>query len=333
MRLMKRLNPQHVRAQFRAARGSGVTSGASGAPIAPPPQPPIAPNSPEDRARENRRTGKRPEARGQLSVGAIVAVATHEVADDLDRLLVTAQYHMPNIPLHLACDAEAAKHARALANTYGLDNVAVHEWLTPDGLAFAESRVQRVTSHNDYWKPAPIWWKLEALRNIVRLYNGNRGVLLVDSDIVFARPVAEAFTNVDTVLSPFFWPDPTLRVARSPHDATPVPIAERDGWHNAGYLLTRSSAVCEAWLDLYERGVGGFYEQWILGYLPGLTATDVFGTAHNWGQWRREIPREDVVSLHIHARTKHREPFALAVQQAAEQATCAATTKLATWAK
>jgi len=322
---MKRLDPKHVRAKFRArkSRPPAVLDRAESVEL----------GAVEQRARENMRTGQRPAASGRLRVDALVCVATREVAGDLARLIPTAQYHMPERPLHIVCDAETGNYARAICTPLGLDNVIAHEWLTAESLAMATSRLRRVVEHSDYWKPAPLWWKIEGLRRIVRHYNGNKGVLMVDSDIVFAAPVTDSFVGVDTVLSPFHWPDPNLKVQRSPQDKTMIPIAERDGWYNAGYLLTRSSAVCDAWLDLYERGVGGFYEQWILGHLPGLCRHDIFGTAHNWGQWRREVPREDVVSLHIHAATKHKPPFALAVQQRADFEAERAVTALARFAK
>ena len=182
--------------------------------------------------------------------------------------------------------------------------------ITRESIEKIESSFRGVNQSN-YWRPGPIWWKLEALRRV--LEEEPLPTLLVDCDIVFTSRNVSEFYDVDLVLSPFHWPNPYLKVPIHPGSSKFVPIPERDGWYNAGYLLATRKEIPETWLDLYLQSVGGFYEQFCLGFLPQRFKHDVFGTAHNWGQWRCEKPHEKVVSVHAHARTKHKNSFGLAI--------------------
>lgn len=276
---------------------------------------------------DNLVTGKRrTPANKTLSAEVLVSVFTKEVKADLDRLLPTVAYHMPERPFHLVCDVESEEYAKEWAKRLGYDNLITHPSLNDKSLKAAEAKLSpELTKHADYWKPGPIWWKLEALRLILKEYNSKRGVLLVDCDITFCDSVDEVFSNVDLVMSPFYWCQPHLKVRRAPNDDDVIHIAERDGWFNAGYLLAGCEDVAKVWLELYESGKGGFYEQWIMGFLPQVFRYDLFGPLHNFGQWRREVPPEDVVSIHAHAWTELKKPFGIALQaRANEEAVTAA---------
>jgi hypothetical protein len=62
-------------------------------------------------------------------------------------------------------------------------------------------------------------------------------------------------------------------------------------WHgnyNAGLLLTDDLAIANKWIELYEKGVGDFYEQKLLEKLDDLYVVDLFPSDWNWGAWRNQ---------------------------------------------
>ena len=267
------------------------------------------------------RDGERmsPTIPGSFGVRRFVAVCDEGFQEDLWRLLPTVLGHHRDAEFHLYCDDSAARTAEEIAGQLRVPTANLH--LQPvidrESLSRVERRFKGV-NQSSYWKPGAIWWKLESLRRV--LEKSAEPTLLVDCDITFNAPVQESFRGVDVVMSPFFWPNPNLRVRLRPDSNKMVPIAERDGWFNAGYLLATRVEVPETWLELFEQSVGGFYEQYCMGFLPQRFRHDVFGSAHNWGQWRCEIPPPDVVSVHAHQRTKHTHAHGKAIQEIASRA-------------
>lgn len=266
-----------------------------------------------------------------LRVGAIMTICTEKLAHEIDSWMATAAVHHPKAKLYVVGDYPACDHAYGRAVQWNLTHRFVRlPLLAGDGLRQARERCRRVATIHSYWKEDIIWWKIEGLRRVLSEFEANGdGVLLTDSDITFTGAVAEEFPHADVVLSPFHWAIFDHRV-RHPRDGV-MPLPQRDGFFNAGYLLTRRPEVAEAWLDLYERGVGGFYEQKCLEELPRRFACDYFGVAHNWGKWRREAPRPGTVSIHYHAREvvpDRAAEWLKATKRAAEDASAAAIESL-----
>jgi hypothetical protein len=289
----------------------------------------------DDQKRWNRarRDGARrsPLSSNPLSIDAACVVADQGVADDLERLIPTFRFHHPKTPLHLIVDDAAAERAKMIDRYLGIGGLYVHRWLTEENMRFVEDRVSGLTNHADYWKPGPIWWKMAGAARILREYlPKGSGLLLVDSDIVFNRRAdEETWNHVDGVFSPFYWPDPIgLQVARVP-GGPKVSIATRDGHINAGYFLARRPEIFERWLELFEQGIDGFYEQACMHKLGLEWSFDYFAFEHNFGQWRGEFPRPDAISYHIHAATSHAAPTGQTIQEAADRATARARLGLA----
>lgn len=251
---------------------------------------------------------------GELGLETIVTVATIEVAEDLKRLLPTALRHT-NARIVVYCDQPTYEN---LATYEEAGVVIFRPVLTNAALAEAEAQLENLTHQNSYWKPGPIWWKLRALELCLEEFGPT---MMVDSDIVFTSKFADKLPrNRDAKLSPFYWPNPYLKVPLKPGEDKKVPIAERDGFFNAGYLWARGVEVATAWRELYEAGVGGFYEQWCMGFLPGLFKCSYFDERHNHGNWRDEAPDDTTVSVHIHPWIDPQKPSLEAVQVFAEKA-------------
>ncbi|MDF1737784.1 MAG: hypothetical protein P1U86_01395 [Verrucomicrobiales bacterium] len=258
-----------------------------------------------------------PSEEGAFGVERIVAVCDAGYADDLWRLIPGVVGHHPDTEFVLYCDraAEATAMEVIAQMIPSSECVQLRPVITEESIREVEKRFNGV-NQSSYWKPGPIWWKLEALRRV--LEEKSVPTLLVDCDITFTAAVKDTFSGVDLVMSPFYWPNPELKVPIRPGSQKYVPIAERDGWHNAGYVLATRIEIAETWMELYMESVGGFYEQYCMGYLSQRFRHTVFGTAHNWGQWRCEIPPSGVVSVHAHRRTRHAHAYGQAIQEIAE---------------
>lgn len=290
--------------------------------------------SPRQKARQTRliQRCEVAEPAGPLSVEVVMTVCTQELAHELESWLPSAAFHHPEARLYVVGDYPACQKAREVAVAYGVVNrVFPLPLLGGDGLAIAGERCRGVAKIHRYWRADVIWWKLEGLRQVLSRFEVGKGVLLTDCDITFAGTVRESWVGVDVVLSPFYWVHFDHKV-RHPVDGV-MPLAQRDGYFNAGYLLTRRVEVAEYWMELYESGVGGFYEQKCLERLPGKFACDYFSPLHNWGKWRREVPRDGVVSIHFHDRDvipKQAPPWLRATKEKAEVAAVVARRKLLT---
>ena len=234
-----------------------------------------------------------------LRVDAASVVCDRNVIDDLWHLIPT-WFRWHDLPLYLYCDEYAERVAQELCAQIGKSHLLETQVVDLEkGVNLPNIGIQ-----DSYWKPIPIWWKLEGLRQTVEKTGG--GVLCIDADICFLGSVVEEWFEADCVMSPFYWGDPYQRVPKSPEDPTPVPIPERDGWFNAGYFLTHRVEVAEKWMELYESGVDGFYEQACMARLQKHFHCSFFNETHNWGIWRKEGPRINTRSLHVHAGTSHK---------------------------
>lgn len=271
-----------------------------------------------------------PKPGGPLKVDAIMTVCTEELAHELELWMPTAALHHPEAMLYVVGDYPAVIKARALAQEYHIAHrVIPMALLAGDGRKIAEERCRNVATISKYWKADVIWWKLEGLRQVLEDELPGRGVLLTDCDITFTAPVREVFPHADAVLSPFWWVT-GHQVTKHPRLGR-MPLAQRDGFFNAGYFLTNHAEVAKTWLELYEQGEGGFYEQKCLEHLPRRFRCDYFDAKHNWGKWRKETPRENVVSIHFHAdekRPANAPDWWIANQQMAIDAAAAARSAL-----
>lgn len=274
-----------------------------------------------DDFRTRERQGIRePVENAQLQLSAAVVIADQGVVRDLERLIPTFMHWVPDVPLYLVGDEFAITRAVAITHELGCgERLFCREWINDDSLQEANDRLSNLVNQSNYWKPGPIWWKLEGLRRIYEEVQD--GVLLLDSDIIFTAPFVETkFHGVDLVLSPFYWIDPEYPVPEFPGSLTKIPIACRDGAINAGFVMVGRSDVVELWQQLYEEGVGKFYEQWIMRFLPMKYRSAFFSYLHNWGSWRRESPPEDVRSLHFHKWVNPQMEWHMECQERANQA-------------
>lgn len=264
-----------------------------------------------------------------LQAEAFLSVCTEELKHEIAPWLASVAHWHPASRIYLAGDYPACHEGYRLAVKWGIaQRFFPLPFLAGEGRSLARARCGSVGRVNDYWKEEVIWWKIEALRWVLTFAEPDKGVLLTDCDITFAGPVRESWPAVDLVLSPFWWWSYRQVVERREGIETTLP--QRDGFFNAGYLLTRRAEVATAWMELYERGEGGFYEQKCLECLPQRFATDYFTAAHNWGKWRRESPRADTVSLHYHWNDQpHGNPPPQWLVDTKEAATAAGETAIA----
>lgn len=263
-----------------------------------------------------------------LRVEALLTVCTVELLPEIETWLASAARWHPEARLYVAGDYPVCREALRLAVRWDFAaRLYPLPLLAGDGLAMARERCGGVTRISDYWREDIIWWKLAALEWVLQYAEPSRGVLLTDCDITFAQPVTGLWGGgVEAVLSPFWWWAYDVPKRR---DGS-VTLPGFDGIFNAGYFLTRSLAVATAWRELYEAGVGGFYEQKCLEWLPRRFACDYFDARHNWGKWRREAPRTDTVSLHYHI-ADPAPPEAPDWLRATKQAAAAAAAEAIAW--
>jgi hypothetical protein len=157
----------------------------------------------------------------------------------------------------------------------------------------ATSRYDRslVKSHNAYWDDSSICLKLEAMRLCMAKYN--KPTLVCDSDLILTSKLPKIEWEADVVLSshqgPFFTPS----------------FEPGQGYYNAGMVLVRTPRVANRWIELFQAGAGGFYEQGCLEQLSEEFVTDLFPATWNWGMWRSQESLGDTKRippvLHVHA--------------------------------
>lgn len=281
-----------------------------------------------ERFRKLERRGERKPFQNRiLKPGAAVSVVDSNVSMDLYRLIPTWGA-FTDFDLYLVCDRKSEIVAKSLARTFNcLDRLKTRRWINQESIRFAESRLSNLTIQSDYWKPGPIWWKIEGLRRVIE--ETRKPVLMIDSDIVFCSPFNQAFHCVDAAFSPFYWSDPELLVKNQGDENCPgIYISNRDGWLNAGFALVGREEIARRWLYLYESGIGGFYEQWLMKFLHSEFKCGYFDYLHNWGSWRREEPPPNVGSIHAHAWTKPPMKWHRAIQERGNQATREACRRL-----
>lgn len=254
-----------------------------------------------------------------MRAAEIATVCMGALLPELREFVPSARLAFPRVPIHVYTDepGEAGDILAALP----VEGVHLH----PATESAVDADLSRVARHSDYWRPAPIWWKIRALRDrlAARPDGGRDGVLVADCDIVWRAGFERAYHG-EVALSPFYWGRRDLRLS---HDRGAGLLQHRDGEFNAGLVLSRSRAFADWWMRAYLAGEGGFYEQGCLDLVPGLFETDYISPLHNWGKWRFASPHGAVRSYHQHlgepARRLDVGAIALAARRAAAEARAA----------
>lgn len=219
----------------------------------------------------------------------IACVCTKELSHELLGWLSTIWAYTTATPIVIG-DYPATIYARYLAGNVK-KKLIYYPWLS--GSALDKAKIKKVKSHSSYWKERIIWWKCEGFRRLFEY--GYDDILFTDSDITFLRDVG--YFKEEVILSPFYW---------GPNSAS---VEALHGTFNAGYLAARNGRFAEKWLEYYEDGVGGFYEQGCLNNLSKDFDVGLFNICHNHGKWREADPRQDCISIHYHRQEKCRRPY------------------------
>lgn len=227
--------------------------------------------------------------KGRMGLGAAAVVADEPVMKDLEAWLLTFKAFHRRTPVVVICDDITYRFVTGLIRDWGLEAVTAMPHINADTEATIKERLVYVATESSYWKIVPIWWKIYALQQAIAISKG-KGALVADSDIVFCRSITETYA-ADVVLSPFHWTD---------WGHTVIP---RHGVFNAGFFMTREQRAAGVWMNLYQSGQDGFYEQKCLERFPGLFHCDYFGREHNHGIWRNVSPDQHTASVHIHTHT------------------------------
>lgn len=242
--------------------------------------------------------------------GRVACVCTDELAHELEGWMTTA-WHFLQTPLAVIGDYPTQAEARRIAKFYQIPCDAF-PWLAGDGRQVAEERLQKVESHSEYWKEGVIWWKCFGLVRLLEVIYPGEGILFTDSDIVWIRRWKPKFLS-DVVVSPFYWSKDMLH-KDGEH------IRKHHGAHNAGYIAIRHPDAAKQWLEWYEQGEGGFYEQGCLNLFDHQFDTDYFGREHNHGKWRKLPPTNETISIHFHQSEVPRNAYSMQIQVAADRA-------------
>ena len=232
-----------------------------------------------------------------MGVGGVVTVADKNLAHELLEWMPSARMAYPGVKLFIGTDLEQAELDK-IAESVCVENYK----RIPVDIEAAEKRCGKVNRWADHWVHGAIWSKMDALRTAVSFVEPPQGVMLADVDITFAGPVRREFF-ADVVLSPYYFGDMTQTCPDL--DGGRIPLAERDGFFNAGMIITRSKVFCDWWIEQYEAGhPGSFVEQSALEHVPGTFPTDYLDARHNFGKWRCQDPGPDVLSYHMHVHEK-----------------------------
>ncbi len=226
----------------------------------------------------------------QIRLTTIITICTKDLIHELVEFVPSARHAFPDLKIVVFTDD--VNLAEEILKEYRITNICFKQIDLND----ACYKITNVDNISQYWKKEPIWFKLKSLKDEVILANGE-GVMLCDCDITFKRGFSRAFFG-EVVLSPFYWGDRHLETREGDS------LKDRDGEFNAGMIITNSVEFCDWWIESYENGLGGFYEQKCLDYAPKLFEVDYIGPEHNFGKWRFRVPKDHVSSFHYHVREK-----------------------------
>jgi hypothetical protein len=229
----------------------------------------------------------------KINIQTIITVCTKDLIHEIREFVTSARVCFPNFKIVVFTDV--VDLAIDLLKEFDIKNIEFKNISLDDH----PSEILDIKSISSYWKREPIWFKLKGLRDEVELSKG-KGVLICDSDITFKRGFLRDFYG-DVALSPFYWGDRFLKISEEKL------LRDRDGEFNAGMLATNSIEFCDWWIDAYKSGLGGFYEQKCLDYVPSLFDVDYIGPEHNFGKWRSQIPKDNISSFHYHIKERARK--------------------------
>lgn len=223
-----------------------------------------------------------------LRVEAISVACGGKYAHEIETFLISTRAHHKE-HIYLIADKKAEEIALKTMEEYSIDDVTI---LVIDDKyeRMVGSICRNVISHDSYWSHIWIYAKLDMLRRALSV-NSGRGVLLLDCDIILNSRISEEW-DADLVMSAHSLSDPGRE------------IYQRQGFYNAGMVLTNRVGIVNDWINLYlEGGANSFYEQKCLQTLGTRWVCDVFSENHNFGKWRREdlfISKRKVRSFHLH---------------------------------
>jgi len=231
----------------------------------------------------------------EMKVEAFVAVCGGDYAHDVKTYLTSLRAFHPYEVVYLYLDEKAQAHYDELPS-HIKQNVYV-EAVTPTLHQHATERCSKVRFHHRYFRVDWIWIKLNAFLQAIIHHKGP--VLMTDADLVFAGRCEDTWVG-EAVLSPhYFLVDNETNT--------------RGGVYNAGWCLSHSEAFVRSWIELFEAGVGRFYEQHLMHLLRSKYDCAIASPMHNVGRWRSKPIRKGVISLHGHpddeARWQYRHPY------------------------
>lgn len=246
-----------------------------------------------------------------MKVSEVVTVCMGKLIHEMREFLPSVRVAFPECPIYVYTDNILAVQEIAEANL--VNNVI------PVKVSFDTPSFSKVIKHSVYWHADAIYFKLKALLDRVKSLpsNSRSGVMIVDCDVTFNDGFEKPFFG-DVALSPFYWGKRDLKVQ------TGESLQSCHGEFNAGMLVSRSIDFCNWWIDAYIAGLGGFYEQACLDFVPKSFCVDYISPLHNFGKWRFAKPHKFVRSYHQHIleRSKNADVGALkiAAQSAAAKA-------------
>jgi len=205
-----------------------------------------------------------------LCIEAISVTCGGRLLPQLRPFVEQVKFLHPEWPLHIATDPEGRARIQDLL---GPEDV-VWTLLEKDHVRHSSGKS---IDHGQRWSKSWIGLKLENFQRALKHFQC--GVLQCDSDFIFCRSLPKTNWHADVVMS----------THRGPLMHNNVP--DFHGRYNAGLLLTDDLAIADKWRELYEAGVGEFYEQKLLEQFDDLYVVDLFPSDWNWGAWRNQ---EDV---------------------------------------
>jgi len=128
---------------------------------------------------------------------------------------------------------------------------------------------------------------------------GAEAVLFLDADIVFTSTLLPILEEMDAqlVLTPHYWPIGSECEAN------------RYGFYNTGFVLTRNPSFWQWWLKIFRRHPESFSDQWCLNLLPEGTNPSHAPPEWNVGYWRRSDPW-DLPEIPVEMKFFHAHLFA-----------------------
>lgn len=201
-----------------------------------------------------------------LCIEALAVTCGGELVHELRPFVRQFKFYHPEWPMHIATDLEGYE---SINDLIGPDDKV---WLISQSTLKELALKSNQKDHGHRWSKGWIGVKLENFRRAVE--DRKCGVLQCDSDLILSRSLPRVNWNADIVMSTHCGP--------LCHQDVPM----FHGYYNAGLLLTDQTWAVEKWIELYNSGHGGFYEQKLLETFSEKYVVSLFPDDWNWGPWR-----------------------------------------------